>query len=254
WSAPVTTPGRPSSTPRKSAPTFTRLTDASPPTSTRSTPPACGSSFPILNWSTTTSSSTPASMRVRRAMTRSGTTAAQDRCAGMLKAIQLIAIALAGTLLVGTFALIFAESRWVDPNPTSPRDYFLHGSTGTELMPLAVFQVLPTLFPEQFQPAGKSGGDWVNQFGFVRGTPDANYGLPYGLTVSRYRPKSGAPSPIPFVGFNCAVCHAANFERVGQLRGTVVLGMANPRLDLVAFGDAIRRSVLDENRLTMSTI
>jgi hypothetical protein len=172
----------------------------------------------------------------------------------MLKAIQIIAITLAGTLLVGTFVLIFAESRWVDPNPTSPRDYFLHGSTGTELMPLAVFQVLPTLFPEQFQPAGENAGDWIKQFGFVRGTPDANYGLPYGINVSHYRPKSGAPSPIAFVGFNCAVCHTANFERVGQLRGTVVLGMANPRLDLVAFGDAIRRSVLDENRLTISTI
>ena len=172
----------------------------------------------------------------------------------MLKAIQVIAITLAGTLLVGTFALIFAESRWVDPDPSSPRDYFLNGSTGTELMPLAVFQVLPILFPEQFQPAGESGGDWINQFGFVRGSPDANYGLPYGVNVSHYRPKSGAPSPIPFVGFNCAVCHTANFERAGQPRGTVVVGMANPRLDLVAFGDAIRRSILDENRLTMSTI
>src|SRR5215469_1792340 len=172
----------------------------------------------------------------------------------MLKAIQIIAITLAGTLLVGTFVFMFAESRWVDPNPGSPRDYFLHGSTGTELMPLAVFQVLPTLFPEQFQPAGESGGDWVKQFGFVRGSPEANYGLPYGINVSHYRPKSGAPSPISFVGFNCAVCHTANFERVGQPGGTVVLGMANPRLDLVAFGDAIRKSVLDENRLTVSTI
>ena len=103
----------------------------------------------------------------------------------MLKAIQIIAITLAGTLLVGTFVFMFAESRWVDPNPTSPRDYFLHGSTGTELMPLAVFQVLPTLFPEQFQPAGNIAGDWIDQFGFVRGSPDANYGLPYGINVSR---------------------------------------------------------------------
>src|SRR5215813_14984672 len=107
----------------------------------------------------------------------------------MLKAIQIIAIALAGTVLVGTFALIFAESRWIDPNPSNPRDYFLYGSTGTELMPLAVFQVLPTLFPEQFQPAGEAAGDWVKQFGFVPGSPEINHGLPYGVNVSHYRPK-----------------------------------------------------------------
>jgi hypothetical protein len=89
----------------------------------------------------------------------------------MLKAIQIIAITLSGALLVGTFALIFAESRWVDPNPSSPRDYFLHGSTGTELMPLAVFQVLPTLFPEQFQPAGNNAGDWIDQYGWLRPRP-----------------------------------------------------------------------------------
>ena len=87
----------------------------------------------------------------------------------MLKAIQIIAITLAGTVLVGTFALIFAESRWVDPNPKNPRDYFLHGSTGTELMPLAVFQVLPTLFPEQFQPAGaRSAAQFMEELAILK--------------------------------------------------------------------------------------
>jgi hypothetical protein len=172
----------------------------------------------------------------------------------MLKALQIAGNLFAAVFLAAAVGFVVLESTWVDKEPDSPRAYFLQGSTGTEIMPLAVFQVLPTLFPDQFQPAGPAAGDWVDQFGFVRGEPGVNEGLPYGVNISLYRPKSGAPSPIPFVGFNCAVCHTARLARKAPEDGIVILGMANARIDLVAFGEAVKTSLLDEQRLTVSTI
>ncbi len=125
---------------------------------------------------------------------------------------------LAGLFLAAVIFLIYQESTWVTPEPATPRDYFLYGSTGTELMPLPVFQVLPDLFPEQFQPAGQAAGDWIDQFGFVRGKPEVNEGLPYGINVSHYRPRSGAPSPVAFIGFNCSVCHTAEIRQTDDAR------------------------------------
>jgi mono/diheme cytochrome c family protein len=171
----------------------------------------------------------------------------------MLKALQIGANLLAGLVLAAAIGLVLIERSWVDPEPQSPRDFFLHGSTGTEIMPLAVFQVLPTLFPDQFQPAGPAAGDWIDQFGFLRGDPNVNEGLPYGVNISHYRPKSGAPSPIAFVGFNCAICHSSKVH-LGDDRGPVILGMGNAAIDLVGFGDAVKTSLLDEKRLTISSI
>src|SRR5260370_19483089 len=121
-------------------------------------------------------------------------------------------------------------------------------------MPLSVFQVLPHLFPAQFQPAGREAGDWIQQFGFVRGQPGITHGLPVGINVSRYMPLSGAPAPVEFVGFNCAVCHTASLRTSISDPGVVVHGMANAGLDLVAFGDAVKTSLLDEKRLSTGII
>lgn len=172
----------------------------------------------------------------------------------IVRGLQLVVIAIAALFLAAVAALIAWERSWVGKDPSTPEDYFRYGSTGTEIMPLAVLQVLPTLFPENFQPGGASAGDWVDQFGFVRGRPGVNEGLPLGVNISRYRPKSGAPYPISMVGFNCAVCHSAKLTVAGRDGGFVVLGMANAALDLVAFGEAVKSSVLDEKRLTMATI
>jgi len=171
----------------------------------------------------------------------------------MLKVLQIAGIAVTALFLSAVVTLLVAEGSWNEPEPTSPQDYFLHGSIGTEVMPLAVFQVLPVLFPDQFQPAGPAAGDWVDQFGFVRGTPNINDGLPFGINVSRYRPKSGAPSPIPFIGFNCAICHVSTVLRPDGKR-EVVYGMGNASLNLVAFGGAVQTALLDEKRLTVSSI
>jgi mono/diheme cytochrome c family protein len=165
-----------------------------------------------------------------------------------------VAVAVTALFLLAVLGLVVAEFTWTTPARTTPRDSFLYGSTGTELIPLPVFLVLPDLFPDHFQPSGKGAGDWVDQFGFVRGKPDVNYGLPLGFSVSSYRPKSGAPSPVQFVGFNCAVCHTSYIRRSDTDPGPVVYGMGNASLDLVAFGDAIKSSLFDEKRLTLDKI
>lgn len=168
----------------------------------------------------------------------------------MLRKIQILSIALSGVFLVLVVGLLVAETTWTTKQPTTPEDFFLFGSTGTELMPLPVFQVLPDLFPHDFQPAGSGAGDWVSQFGFVRGRPSVNEGLPVGFSLSSYRPKSGAPSPVRFVGFNCAACHTGRILRSPSDTGVFVSGMGNDAVDLVAFGDAIKTALLDERRLT----
>jgi len=168
----------------------------------------------------------------------------------MIRALQITAIAVSALFLTAVVGFLVLEKTWVSQEPTSPEGYFLYGSTGTELMPLVVFQVLPDIFPDQFQPAGKEAGDWVDQFGFVRGEAGVNEGLPLGMNVSRYRPKSGAPSPVSFVGFNCAACHTAKIRRFAGDEGLKVYGMGNATIDLVAFGEAVKTSLLDEQRLT----
>jgi mono/diheme cytochrome c family protein len=172
----------------------------------------------------------------------------------MIRALQIAAIALTALLLASVVGLVVIESTWVTKEPSTPRDYFLYGSTGTELVPLSVFQILPGLFPDQFQPAGVEAGDWIDQFGFVRGQQGVNEGMPLGISVTQYRPKSGAPSPVAFIGFNCAACHTSKIRRFEDDDGVLVSGMGNPNLDLVAFGDAIKTSLLDEKRLTMRAI
>ncbi len=172
----------------------------------------------------------------------------------MIRILQIVGVTVTALFLTLVIGLVLIEMTWATKEPNTPRDYFLFGSTGTELMPLCVFQVLPDLFPDQFQPAGTSAGDWIDQFGFVRGQQGVNEGLPLGMSVTQYRPKSAAPSPVPFVGFNCAVCHTAKIHRFEGDEGVLVYGMGNPNIDLVAFGDAIKTSLLDEKRLTLATI
>src|SRR3954470_17837314 len=172
----------------------------------------------------------------------------------MLRKLEIIGVGLSALFLAAVVGLLFVERVWTTNQPESPQQYFLYGSTGTELMPLPVFQVLPDLFPQDFQPSGRSAGDWVSQFGFVRGRNGVNEGLPLGMSLSSYRPKSGAPTPVPFVGFNCAACHTARIVRSASDTGVIVNGMGNSAVDLVAFGDAIKTALLDEQHLTTHTI
>ncbi len=170
----------------------------------------------------------------------------------LLRFLQITAISIVTFLLVATLGFLAIESTWVKPEFNSPHEAFLKSSIGTELMPVPVFQILPDMFPDQFQPAGKEAGDWIQQFGFIKG--EDKEGLPYGITVSSYRPKSGSPSPVKFVGFSCAFCHTSKIKRSNEDDGFLALGMGNTSLDFLAWGDAFRTAVLDEKRLNMKAI
>jgi len=161
-------------------------------------------------------------------------------------------VAAAAAALVGAAALVAVEQTWDAPKHLSDPEAFREGTIGTEAVPLPVLQVLPGLFPEYFQPGGPDAGDWVAQFGLVRRDPRDP--LPVGFVVSRRRPKSGAPSPVPFVGFGCALCHTGRVYRTETDReGVLVEGAGNASLDFLPWVDAFRAAVLDE-RLTPAAV
>ncbi|MBE9035099.1 c-type cytochrome [aff. Roholtiella sp. LEGE 12411] len=172
----------------------------------------------------------------------------------MLKVIRIVAISLISILLVATFGFLYIESTWAKPQFRTPKEAFIHGSIGTELAPLPVFQVLPDLFPDQFQPAGKQAGDWIEQFGLIHGKPEDKEGLPVGFSVSNYQPQSGNPSPVKFVGFSCALCHTSHIRRFPGDEAVIVTGMGSTSLDLFAWVDAFKTAILDQKRLTVENI
>jgi hypothetical protein len=151
-------------------------------------------------------------------------------------------------------AFLILRSSWVDDQSRVTKDAFLYGTIGTEVVPLPVFEVLPDIFPDQFQPAGKDAGDWITQFGFIRGTEGVNEGLPIGFTVSNYQPQSGSPSPVKFVGFSCSACHTNMIRRSERDPGVMVYGMGSTSLDFFGWADALKTAILDENRLTVAAI
>jgi hypothetical protein len=168
---------------------------------------------------------------------------------------QVAAVCLTLLLLAGTAWLLWAEAGWVPPRSNDQRTAFIDGTPGTELIPLAVLKVLPDMFPDQFQPGGKDAGDWIEQFGFTRrpagdgGDPD----LPVGFTVSNYRPKSGSPSPVVFVGVGCAACHSTAI-RTSDTAAVVVYGAGNNSINFLAWVDGLRTVLLDEERMTPAKI
>lgn len=172
----------------------------------------------------------------------------------MLKVIRIAAIALVCILIIGTFGFLYIESTWAKPVFRTPKEAFIHGSIGTELAPLPVFQVLPDLFPDQLQPAGKQAGDWVQQFGFIHSQPGENEGLPVGFSISNFQPQSGKPSPVKFVGFSCALCHTSHIRRFPDDEDLVITGMGSTSLDLFGWVDAFKTILLDEKRLTVENI
>jgi mono/diheme cytochrome c family protein len=161
--------------------------------------------------------------------------------AALIGADVLVALALAATA-----ALIVLERGWAKPVFRSPEEAFRHGTIGTELMPLPVAHVLPELFPHHFLPGGAQAGDWVEQFGFLRGAPGAgNDGLPIGFAISHYRPQSGSPSPVAFVGFSCALCHSTAIAERDDQPGDIRYGPGSLSLNLFAFIDAFQAALLE---------
>jgi hypothetical protein len=173
-----------------------------------------------------------------------------------LKVARVAAIAITGLALATTAIILYREAQWVKPESASDAEAFLGRSIGTEFVPLPVLQVLPVIFANEdhFQPLGKDAGDWIEQFGFLHPDEENPDGLPLGFTVSNYRPKSGAPSPVKFVGIGCATCHSTRLHRAEGDRGFLVLGAGNSSLNLFAWLDAFQKAMLDEQKLTLSSI
>ena len=143
--------------------------------------------------------------------------------------------------LAATVVLVVLEETWRESRELYGRDAFLEGSIGTELAPLPELQALPAIFPELFQPRGPEAGDWIEQYGFLRrGGAGA---LPVGFTVSRFRPRSAAPSPVEFVGLGCAGCHTSDFD-TGSGTAVRVEGAANQALNVLAWFEAFRTAIL----------
>jgi hypothetical protein len=180
----------------------------------------------------------------------------------LLKTVLFVAVAATALVLLATLYLIYRESTWLPPPPDlsgvsedvrNERSFF-HGTIGTEVAPLPVLKVLPEICKEHFQRQGAKGS-WADQFGFLpsslapeRAPPDpAAKDLPLGFTVSHYRPKSGAPSPVLFVGLGCATCHTT------RINGKLVPGTGNSSLNLFAWIDAFQASLRDD-RLTYSAV
>jgi hypothetical protein len=170
--------------------------------------------------------------------------------------IQQAAIVLTVLLLLLTAAWVWWERSWLPPEaPLSPKEAFVHGSIGTEFVPLPVLEVLPDLAPDYFPPDDADGaGGWVDRYGFLRRRPAetdglANApaevkGLPVGFSVSRFRPGTGDPSPVAFVGLACAGCHSARLPDRNHPDAKLVYGAGNPSLDLPAFFEGFRAALL----------
>ncbi|UWU83189.1 hypothetical protein N2605_27105 [Bradyrhizobium yuanmingense] len=169
----------------------------------------------------------------------------RERLRWLVRPALVLCNAVAVLALLAVSALIWLERDWAKPDTSrDPEAAFLHGSIGTELMPLPVAVALPVLFPEHFLADG-ARGDWIEQFGFIRGAgEDLKQVLPLGFVVSRYRPGSGAPSPVPFVGFSCGLCHVTAIRTADDGSARQVPGPGSISLNLFAWLDAFQAAVL----------
>jgi len=187
---------------------------------------------------------------------------------GLLRLIAFLAILGAVLLLLATGYLISREAILLPSAPSfadlsdQVRDEraFFHGTMGTEVVPLPVLKVLPLMCgepgrPDHFNPLGNDSVNWIEQFGFLPASaapasspvdPRAR-DLPLGFTLSHYRPKSGAPSPVLFVGLACATCHTT------RVNGQLIIGTGNSALNLFAWIDAFQASLCDK-RVTYDSI
>ena len=190
--------------------------------------------------------------------------------AWVLRVSCLLAIFGGAALLLATAYLVGREAAWL-PMPASHvnettdernEGAFFHGTIGTELAPLPVLMVLPEIcenpngHASHFYPFGKNAGSWIEQFGFLPASPlrpasvavdPRARDLPLGFTVSHYRPKSGAPSPVVFVGLAGATCHTT------VINGNLVVGTGNTSLNLFAWIDAFQAALRDD-RVTYDAV
>lgn len=189
--------------------------------------------------------------------------------AWLLRCFCVITIAAGAGLLLATGYVLIREESWL-AHPSAHEGEtvharneraFFHGTIGTELAPLPVLMILPEVCDKgdgsvsHFYPFGKDAGSWIEQFGFLPASlaPESvkvdglAKTLPLGFTISHYRPRSGAPSPVAFVGLACATCHTT------VINGKLVAGTGNSSLNLFAWIDAFQAALRDR-RVTYDAI
>jgi hypothetical protein len=154
------------------------------------------------------------------------------------------AVLAAAALAVAGFVMI-REAQWAHLQFRDAKDAFFAGSIGTEFAPQPVLEAMPDLCPDHFKRPGSKARDWLDEFGFIH-SPDPQSKLPLGFTISNYRPKSGAPSPVPFAGIGCVACHSTHMRRSDLDEGPLVIGVGNTSLNMFAFLDAFQAAALDE--------
>jgi hypothetical protein len=159
--------------------------------------------------------------------------------------------ALVALALILTGWLLWLERGWVvQPQVREAQDAFQHGTIGTELMPGGLGDPAKLDDPptQDFLPRGRAAGDWIDQFGFLRSEPRANQGLPVGFVVSNYRPASASPSPVPFVGFSCALCHTTELRDAGGHSTGQILGPGSVSLSLFSWIDAFQSAMIEREK------
>lgn len=143
--------------------------------------------------------------------------------------------------------VVYLERVSVTPQFRGPEEVFVHGTIGTEFIPLHVLSVLPEILPQHFQPhKAATGEDWVDHFGFIRHPdPKENHGLPVGFVVTNYQPASASPSPIRFVGLSCAACHSVRHRLESDTAPRpIIYGTGNAHMDLIPFFEAFRTALV----------
>lgn len=143
----------------------------------------------------------------------------------------VVAIAVLGTVAVGS-EVRPATSKGVQSD--SPLDHYQYGAIGmnpSARVPLYVFEVLPTLFPDLLPQNGRPG---LQSLGLLY---EPGHDLPIGFA----RHDSGYPAIEP----NCSLCHTGNYRAAPDSPSVLIPGAPAHLLDLQALQRFLYGAVSD---------
>ena len=155
---------------------------------------------------------------------------------------------IARRIVFGVAALAVAAAVWLAFRLSSdrpadyddPRRHFMNGSTGGERtagIPLAIWKLLPELFPEHLPGKG------LESLGFLY---EDGAELPIGVSKRNVQ-------GIDRVFVNCAVCHVGTYRMAPEAPRQIVVGMPAHGLDLQGFERFLFRCAADK-RFTTSRV
>ena len=137
-------------------------------------------------------------------------------------------------LVLAAAYLAFRLSRDVPVVHAGAEEHFKYGSTGGERdagIPLALWKVLPELFPQHLPGKG------LESLGFIF---EANRDLPIGVSKRNVQ-------GIDRVFVNCAVCHAGTVRDTPDSQPRVIVGMPSNGMNLQAFERFLFACARDED-------